>query len=769
MIDSGLLSSPALMPDASPAGAERRDVGFPDLALPDLALGRNAILVTVPLARPLSNRQLTVTRGGRPVKGPVVATVVEAAEGGHMALIALPAAADATQALMVTGPDGEILLDRPGEHSGTAQPLGAELPARLAPADRHRMLRSLLESAGLFLRLYDDLDFTAAARALLAAAAPLTAGAPIRFGGRFLLLPLKPGAATVESVLLVGAGAIRRNPFRPVAWTGKGGRSCALLVELPDRLAGARFDLLAFTPDRAQRLAVDPAAARPTADLDAVLAGDPSRTLAAYLFGAAAPYLANDAMLAAQIRQRLPAAARAEHHAPIDARRPLGARLELAVQAPDGGLFLRGWLFDPLGVVEGWTAVSAFGERRPAEPPRHRLPRPDLAEAAARHPFGAEVRNSGFVLHIPGPRPALPGIPWHLELSLADGGSLDLVPPPPPERPDAARALVLSGIPPQHLTAAMIGEALAPAAQSFQRACLEGPRVWAEHRFGPAAEDPEVSVVIPLYRTLDYLRHQFIAFFADPDLRGAELVLVLDSPEQEEYLLDLLRGLDLLHGLSVRLIVHGRNLGYAAAVNSGAGAARGRRLMLLNSDVLPARPGWLSAMGRALNRNPGTGAVGPKLLFEDDSIQHAGLFFWRDPRGDWRNRHFHKGYAADYGPANRSRAVPGVTGACILVERRLFEAVGGISEDYVIGDFEDSDFCLKLRERGLRCWYEASVELYHFERRSILRHDGYTRTAACEVNRWLHEQRWGAAMAAAMAEAAAGPVPGDTTRERIPT
>jgi GT2 family glycosyltransferase len=279
--------------------------------------------------------------------------------------------------------------------------------------------------------------------------------------------------------------------------------------------------------------------------------------------------------------------------------------------------------------------------------------------------------------------------------------------------------------------------------------------VKTEHRFGPAMEAPDWSVVIPLYKTLDYLRHQFLAFFADPDFRRAEVVLVLDSPEQEDYLLDLLRGLDLLYGLSVRLIVHHKNLGYAAAVNSGAGAARAPWLMLLNSDVLPARPGWLSAMARVPAVNPDVGAIGPKLLFEDESIQHAGLCFWRDPRGDWRNRHFHKGYGADYPPANRSRRVPGVTGACILVSRAVYDQVGGITEDYVIGDFEDSDFCLKLRAQGLSCWYESTVELYHFERRSILRHDGYTRTIASEVNRWLHAQRWDAAMAAAMDEAAA--------------
>ena len=70
-----------------------------------------------------------------------------------------------------------------------------------------------------------------------------------------------------------------------------------------------------------------------------------------------------------------------------------------------------------------------------------------------------------------------------------------------------------------------------------------------------------------------------------------------------------------------------------------------------------------------------TGAVGPKLLFEDDSLQHAGLFFGRDYRGRWINQHYHKGMPRDFAPACLPRAVPGVTGACLLMPAALATSV----------------------------------------------------------------------------------------------
>jgi GT2 family glycosyltransferase len=167
--------------------------------------------------------------------------------------------------------------------------------------------------------------------------------------------------------------------------------------------------------------------------------------------------------------------------------------------------------------------------------------------------------------------------------------------------------------------------------------------------------------------------------------------------------------------------------------------------------VLPEAPGWLAPLLGRLARHRRLAAVGPKLLFDSGAIQHAGLFFRRGADGQWLNDHCFKGFPRHHPPACRARRVPGVTGAALVVRRAAFEAAGGFSTDYIIGDFEDSDLCLALRAAGGEIGYEPAAELFHFERQSIAEHAGHARTLAGACNRLLHHQRWDGAIAALMA------------------
>jgi GT2 family glycosyltransferase len=257
-------------------------------------------------------------------------------------------------------------------------------------------------------------------------------------------------------------------------------------------------------------------------------------------------------------------------------------------------------------------------------------------------------------------------------------------------------------------------------------------------------------VIIPLYKNLEFLRFQIAAFAADTWFRAnAELIYVLDSPEQAQEVEHLLSGLHLVYGLPTSLLVMERNAGYARANNVGAAAARGEALALVNSDVIPVAPGWLEKMVARLNGRRRIGAVGPKLLFEDDSIQHAGMYFSQDHRGYWLNQHFHKGMPRDYAPACEERIVPAVTGACLVTTRSVFESVGGFTEDYVVGDYEDSDLCLKITMTDRKIAYAPGIELYHLERRSMSLNTEYMRGIAWQYNCALHTERWRDEMIAA--------------------
>ena len=91
----------------------------------------------------------------------------------------------------------------------------------------------------------------------------------------------------------------------------------------------------------------------------------------------------------------------------------------------------------------------------------------------------------------------------------------------------------------------------------------------------------------------------------------------------------------------------------------------------------------------------------------------------------------------------RSGSCPAVTGACLVTPRSVFEAVGGFTEDYVIGDYEDSDLCLKIAMTERKIAYVPDVELYHLERKSMSLNAEYMRGIAWQYNCALHTERWG--------------------------
>jgi GT2 family glycosyltransferase len=162
--------------------------------------------------------------------------------------------------------------------------------------------------------------------------------------------------------------------------------------------------------------------------------------------------------------------------------------------------------------------------------------------------------------------------------------------------------------------------------------------------------------------------------------------------------------------------------------------------------VFPIETGWVERLCAPLDADPSIGAVGPRLLHVHGAIQHAGMAFrWRGDLGLWVNHHPSRGLSPAHDPHERATEVDAVTGACLAMRREVFERVGGWDSGYLVGDFEDSDLCLRLRERGLRSVYLPEVELTHLERQSM-RDLGEARLRRYVTmnNALRHQARWGA-------------------------
>ncbi|MBB4187605.1 GT2 family glycosyltransferase [Sinorhizobium terangae] len=439
------------------------------------------------------------------------------------------------------------------------------------------------------------------------------------------------------------------------------------------------------------------------------------------------------AAMAADLQLRTPLPARQIGKSPMHP----AAEVDLAL-ALSGGLLAGGWSHDPTGILAGIDYLKEDGTVVPLDGNWYEFP---AWARGAKEDSRTDV--TGFVAWLPLNEPLGTLLQPRFQMRLASGAVKPLVPKPQPFEPTAQRNRILRAVPPQHAIDQAFRTILAPALQDVERRLGRTIEVDYTKDYGLPQEAPIVSIVVPLYRVLDFLRFQLSGMATDPWLaKNAEIIYVLDSPEIQDETEHLLGGFHLLHGLPMKLVVMNRNGGYARACNAGARFARGTVLVMLNSDVVPTSTGWLQALMRPLMEQKGLGAIGPKLIFEDGSLQHAGLYFARDRHGVWLNHHFHKGMPGDYAPAQVARSVPGVTGACLVTRRDIYERVGGYTEDYVIGDYEDSDLCLKIRRCGYDIGYEPSACLYHFERRSIRRSQDYMRGVASQYNSWLHSERW---------------------------
>jgi len=162
----------------------------------------------------------------------------------------------------------------------------------------------------------------------------------------------------------------------------------------------------------------------------------------------------------------------------------------------------------------------------------------------------------------------------------------------------------------------------------------------------------------------------------------------------------------------VRLVDHEGEFHFSRKVNSGVLAARGDVLVVLNDDTEVLTPGWLEAMlVYALDEE--VGAVGARLLFEDGRIQHMGVVGVGGNPG-----HPYHGLPAETVGHGANALVPGnfvaVTGACLMTRRASYEAVGGMSP-WFPANYNDLDYCLKLRAAGTRIVATPDAVLAHFE------------------------------------------------------
>ncbi|MFL5341944.1 MAG: glycosyltransferase [Gemmataceae bacterium] len=247
--------------------------------------------------------------------------------------------------------------------------------------------------------------------------------------------------------------------------------------------------------------------------------------------------------------------------------------------------------------------------------------------------------------------------------------------------------------------------------------------------------NPKISIVIPSAgrpatvrgKPTTFIGHVVRSIRAKSSYANYE-ILVVDNDDMSP---DLQRDLD---GLGVVLIPYTAAFNLSTKMNLGAAKADGEFLLLLNDDMEVITPDWLECLLEHAQW-PEVGAVGAKLLFPDGRLQHAGVTLLEGKP----HHHYYRwpGSEPGYFSGNfLTRNYSAVTGACLMTKTDLFHELGGFDAAFPL-NFNDIDFCLKVRRSGRRVVFTPYAQLYHFE--SASKTGCYAHEVQAFIDRWGQE------------------------------
>ena len=255
-----------------------------------------------------------------------------------------------------------------------------------------------------------------------------------------------------------------------------------------------------------------------------------------------------------------------------------------------------------------------------------------------------------------------------------------------------------------------------------------------------------VSILIPSCDHAKDLRTCVDSIYAKTTYPHFEIIVIENNSKEEETFRTYER-LERQHPDSFRVVRwEGTGFNYSALNNFGARFAQGEYLLLLNNDTEVITPRWLEEMVMFAQQER-IGCVGAKLLYPDDTIQHAGLGFGYLTLAAHMHKNFPVANPGYMGRLIYAHDVYGVTGACLMIRRALYEEVGGLDESFAVA-FNDVDFCVRVHKAGYQNLFTPFAMLYHYESKSRGLDESPEKRArfVSEVTRF--QTRWKAELAA---------------------
>ena len=255
------------------------------------------------------------------------------------------------------------------------------------------------------------------------------------------------------------------------------------------------------------------------------------------------------------------------------------------------------------------------------------------------------------------------------------------------------------------------------------------------------AHPGRVSILIP---TCDHIRdletcvESIYARTTYPDFE----ILLIENNSKEEQTFRSYERMRKEHPDTLKVLTwQGKGFNYSALNNFGARYATGEYLLLLNTDTEVITPGWLEEMVMYAQQKR-VGCVGAKLLYPDDTIQHAGVGFGIGGVAGHLHKYFPATSDGYMGRLNYVQDVYGDTAACLLIRKEIYDEVHGLDESYAVA-FNDVDFCVRVREAGYTNVFTPFAQLYHYESKSRGMEDNPEKQKRFQGEVLRFQARWG--------------------------
>ncbi|HRH41875.1 MAG TPA: glycosyltransferase family 2 protein [Pyrinomonadaceae bacterium] len=223
--------------------------------------------------------------------------------------------------------------------------------------------------------------------------------------------------------------------------------------------------------------------------------------------------------------------------------------------------------------------------------------------------------------------------------------------------------------------------------------------------------EPKISIIIPTSDKVDFLENCINSIQKHSTYRNYEIIVVDNNSSLNETL-------EYFEQISnrnnIKIIKYQKPFNFSAINNFAANHASGELLLFLNNDTEVISKDWLESMVEHAIR-PEVGAVGARLLYFNETIQHAGIITGISKIAGHSHKYYSRNHAGYFSRAKAIQNVSAVTGACLMMKNELFKSIGGFNQEDLPVAFNDIDLCLRIKQQNLLIVYTPYSELYHYE------------------------------------------------------